>query len=365
MADFPKVRPADGDQDRAATLLAVVISTTLLSTATVLLRVYTRIKVLRNLGWDDYTIIVAQALSILGTILIVQMVVNGVGRHMYYLPIDHIVNAGLYFVIVEITYIVAIVSVKCSVCLFLLRIMARGTSKRLPWFLYLLMAVMTVLSIATTIVILLQCTPPARQWDPRVKGTCRSYPKRLGIGYAQMAWSICTDVICALFPILILWKSKMNKRAKYAVWAIMGVGLLAGMCCIVKMVYLEKLAKGDFTYNGVDINIWGSLEQNIGVIAASVPALQPLFKSLLCSSHSPSQSQPGARNNVVLSTWMAMTNAFSTRSRTFNNTGSKAGFDSDEHILSSGVDRLQHDGAALGGHETRVKGAKYSGTGIA
>lgn len=30
-----------------------------------------------------------------------------------------------------------------------------------------------------------------------------------------------------------------------------------------------------------------------------------------------------------------------------------------------GVDRLQHDGAALGGDETRVKGAKYSGTGIA
>lgn len=127
-----------------------------------------------------------QALSILGTILIVQMVVNGVGRHMYYLPIEHIVNAGLYFVMVEITYIVAIVIVKCSVCLFLLRIMARGTSKRLRWFLYGLMAVMAVLSIATTIVILLQCTPPARQWDPRVKGTCLSYPKRVGIGYAQM-----------------------------------------------------------------------------------------------------------------------------------------------------------------------------------
>lgn len=65
MADFPQLRPADGDQDRAATLLAVVISTTLLSTATVLLRVYTRIKVIRNLGWDDYTIIVAQVTRLL------------------------------------------------------------------------------------------------------------------------------------------------------------------------------------------------------------------------------------------------------------------------------------------------------------
>ena len=40
------------------------------------------------------------------------------------------------------------------------------------------------------------------------------------------AWSVCTDVVCALLPILILWKSQMNKRVKYALWAIMGVGLL-------------------------------------------------------------------------------------------------------------------------------------------
>lgn len=41
-----------------------------------------------------------------------------------------------------------------------------------------------------------------------------------------VAWSVCTDIICALLPILILWKSQMNKRVKYALWAIMGVGVL-------------------------------------------------------------------------------------------------------------------------------------------
>ena len=41
-----------------------------------------------------------------------------------------------------------------------------------------------------------------------------------------IAWSICTDFVCALFPILILWKSQMNKRTKYALWAIMGMGVL-------------------------------------------------------------------------------------------------------------------------------------------
>lgn len=117
------------------------------------------------------------------------MVVNGVGRHMYYLSIERIVDAGLYFIIVEITYIVATALVKCSVCFFLLRIMARGTSNQLRWFLYALMAVMASLSIATAVVIFFQCTPIALGWDPRVKGKCRSYPKRLGIGYAQIGRS--------------------------------------------------------------------------------------------------------------------------------------------------------------------------------
>lgn len=65
MADFPKLPPTEGDRDRGASLLAVVISTSLLSTVIVLLRLYTRIKVIHNLGWDDYTIIVAQVMRLL------------------------------------------------------------------------------------------------------------------------------------------------------------------------------------------------------------------------------------------------------------------------------------------------------------
>ena len=123
----------------------------------------------------------------------IEMIVHGVGRHMYYLTMEEIVHAGLYLLIVQILYILATALVKCSACLFLLRIMARGTSQQLRWFLYVLMAVMALLSFITVVVILFQCTPPTAQWDPRVKGTCRSYPQRLGIGYAQIGKSQADD----------------------------------------------------------------------------------------------------------------------------------------------------------------------------
>ncbi|MCJ1470458.1 hypothetical protein MMC07_009103 [Pseudocyphellaria aurata] len=363
MADFPKSPPAQGDEDRRVTLLAVVIPMTLLSTVTVLLRVYTRMKVVHNLGWDDYIVMMAQTISLVGMALMIELVVKGTGRHMYYLSIENIVSAGLYFRIEEIIYILATVMVKCSVCLFLLRIMTRGTSDRLRWFLYALMAIMALLSVPTAIVILVQCVPLAAGWDPRVKGKCQSYARSVGIGYAQIAWSICTDMVCALFPILIFWNSQMNKRTKYALWAIMGTGVFAGVCGIVKIFYLGKLSDGDFTYNGVDINIWGPLEQNVGVIAASIPALQPLFKSLLRGSHSPSQSKPGARNNLAISTWKgSTTHALSTRSRTVN-TGGEPGSESKEHILPSPMACVEDDGSSLDVEETKLEDVKYSGAG--
>lgn len=62
-ADFQHLSPPrEGDQDRRWVLLAVVGSATLLSTATVILRIYARIKVTRNVGWDDRTIVMAQVL---------------------------------------------------------------------------------------------------------------------------------------------------------------------------------------------------------------------------------------------------------------------------------------------------------------
>lgn len=142
-----------------------------------------------------------QTLSLIGMVLIIELVLNGFGRHIYHLSIEHSVNAGLYFRLVEITYILATVMVKCSVCLFLLRIMARGINEPLRWFLYTLMAIMTVLSIPTAIEILVQCIPLAAAWDPRVKGKCQSYPKAVGIGYAQIGRSWADgDEVAWIFP---------------------------------------------------------------------------------------------------------------------------------------------------------------------
>lgn len=110
---------------------------------------------------------------------------HGLGHHLYYLSVENIALIGLEYHVIEIIYVINTAIIKISACIFLLRIMARGTSKILHYFLYIMMVLMMVLGVATAFVILFQCNPVQSGWDPRVKGTCLSFPSILGIGYAQ------------------------------------------------------------------------------------------------------------------------------------------------------------------------------------
>lgn len=124
-------------------------------------------------------------MNILNFIFQILAVQHGLGRHMYYLPLQNIVDVGLYYHCIEVLYVLTTAVVKISACLFLLRIMARGTTKILRLFLYILMGILLVLCVGTAIVILIQCIPIQAGWDPRIKGKCWSYPQILVIGYTQ------------------------------------------------------------------------------------------------------------------------------------------------------------------------------------
>lgn len=203
MSDFQALPPPPGgDQNKAAGLLVSTIFTTILALITVVMRVYSRVVVIRNVGWDDYTIVIAtaskavrskqtspadraQVMVVVTLGLTVHSIHHGLGRHMYYLSLDDLTLIGLEYHVIEIFYTIDTALIKISACLCLLRIMARGTSKFLHWFLYIMMVLVAVLCVATACVILFQCFPVQSGWDPRVKGKCLSFPSILGVGYAQ------------------------------------------------------------------------------------------------------------------------------------------------------------------------------------
>lgn len=194
--------PPASDDTRSPQLLGWTLTVTILALACVVVRMYTRLKVSRSVGWDDYTTLAAMVCSINGHFalhaltliqvvllvtmsLIVVQVHYGVGRHLFRLSVENIVHSGLYYHIVELLYIPGSALIKISACLFLLRIMAHGTSRALRLAVYFLMAVILILSLATGFTIIFRCLPVKAGWDIRIHGKCFSYAQILRIGYAQ------------------------------------------------------------------------------------------------------------------------------------------------------------------------------------
>lgn len=76
----------------------------------------------------------------------------------------------------------------------------------------------------------------------------------------------------------------------------------AGVCAIVKGVYLVQLRQQDFFYHGKDVTIWTGVETATAIIAASIPILRVFFKETVSSySRSHGRSQIRSTKTNILS----------------------------------------------------------------
>jgi hypothetical protein len=59
MSDLGFPKPPEGDVTRGPSILAVLNTTTIIALFFIATRLYTRIVVVRTVGWDDYTLVAA------------------------------------------------------------------------------------------------------------------------------------------------------------------------------------------------------------------------------------------------------------------------------------------------------------------
>jgi hypothetical protein len=69
---------------------------------------------------------------------------------------------------------------------------------------------------------------------------------------------IATDVACALLPIAFIRKIRRPLREKIVLGVLMGLGLVASACGIVKLIDLERvrLSSQDPSWEGTYLLIW-------------------------------------------------------------------------------------------------------------
>jgi hypothetical protein len=118
-------------------------------------------------------------------------------------------------------------SIRTSIALYLLPLAVRRWHRIV---IYTIIGITAAASVAFLVIMALQCTPPEYFWtkasDPEAQGTC-IHPAVVPI--ATVAFSVvCAlgDWAIGLLPIAILWHVKINLRTKWAIRALLGMGLM-------------------------------------------------------------------------------------------------------------------------------------------
>lgn len=219
----PAPQPPNGDENRQGGIIITTFLVTVLASIVVALRMATRIWIVRNVGWDDYTILFATIGIIIGCALVVVQVHYGFGRHRFFLSENDFVQFTKYAYIEWIQTFQTLMFNKLSICFLLLRI---PVEKYLIRPIQGAIVVLIVTNIVLTLVWIFQCKPVEAAWDKSIPSTCFTDAQLQRIIISQAIISIISDSVLALFPIVLLWKVQIPIRIKAGLCILMSLGLM-------------------------------------------------------------------------------------------------------------------------------------------
>ncbi|KAF5010991.1 hypothetical protein FDECE_2861 [Fusarium decemcellulare] len=294
MATVTPPDPLPPDQNVGPILLGVSSVLIALAVITTCLRIWVR-AALRCLKWDDYTIVAATVLGVARFAIQVAQVDVGNGRHRWFIPHDNYVRNNMLGWVAQLLLFASICLVKISILLLLLRI---KDSRGLKYSAWVVMAGLVVTNFGCIIILLAECdhidgywTGVRKCWDPRV---------RIYSIYFTIAYSIVTDIICSLLPMLAVWKVRLPMKTKMSVWALMSLGLIATGFGVARAASLG-IKTVDLSWVYAITAIWSNLELYLAIAGANLALSRSLWgyffgdkkKQLNQSSY----AKPGSNSN--------------------------------------------------------------------
>ncbi|KAL8928413.1 MAG: hypothetical protein Q9172_000899 [Xanthocarpia lactea] len=267
----PDSPPQGGHQNKAPMLRAVLSSELAIATIIVALRFFCRIRLTRSPGMDDWIMLATIICAAVGTTVALVGMTYGIGRHFWDLQHDDAVFATKLDWLCQAFVITALTIGKVSVAFYILRL---SNTKWHFYFLHTINVTLALINVPLIIWTYTQCSPSAKLWDPNIPGDCHE-PKMHG-GFAIFQGS--TDLLYALFPILIIRPLQMPRKRKIQLASIIGLGTLSAAAGAIKTYYLQLLHhREDFIYEATSLMVWYTTEMYIIIIAGSLPVLRPLF----------------------------------------------------------------------------------------
>ncbi|KAI4754803.1 hypothetical protein E4T52_02282 [Aureobasidium sp. EXF-3400] len=254
---------------RGSTCVIVAIVSTSIAFVVLGLRIFTRTMIVRNVGAEDYVVLVAFALSVALTVLIGVEVHHGQGRHYSSVSAEELkqLNKALWASVP--IYQASLSLTKISILLQYRRVFVGSEIQRMITGSIGVIIVYGLWSVFSTA---FMCTPVAYFWDHSIGGHCLS---RLGVWFANASLNIITDIVICLMPVPVLNKLRLPRKQKYALIAVFCLGLFVCLTSILRLKALYDISVStDVTWDNTPAAYWSSLECNFSVVAACLPTLR-------------------------------------------------------------------------------------------
>jgi hypothetical protein len=174
--------------------------------------------------------------------------------------------------------------IKAAIAVQLLRLTIIRTHRIIIW---TTLAISELYSGFFFFLFVFQCQPSSYFWTQYTggHGTCIDTTITINAVYAYSAITCVTDWTYAILPWLLAWKLQMNQRSKITVSLILSMGAIASTATIIRIPYVHTLGNlEDFLYATTDVAIWSCVETGLGITAACLATLRPLFRSWLANS---------------------------------------------------------------------------------
>ncbi|TGO37665.1 hypothetical protein BHYA_0092g00480 [Botrytis hyacinthi] len=264
---------------KGPTIVVVMWTETVVALIAIGLRLYTKGFITRNVGFDDYLIIVSWFMLMPYTAACTAAANQGFGQHSSDLTIEAFANATRSEIIGQTFCIIGIATSKASASVSLLRLAVVEWHK---WILYITMFAVTGIAVICALFDFIRCDPIAHVWNPYIPAKCWvSTEQFTAISITVGVTSAAADLILAALPWIILRKLSMKKKEKVLITLSMSLGIFAMVCGVIRTVNLNGLSsRSDYSYETIGLILWSSTELMITILTATIPTYRPLYKVL-------------------------------------------------------------------------------------
>ncbi|MCJ1226214.1 hypothetical protein MMC12_002864 [Toensbergia leucococca] len=290
------------DDDRGPVILVACWVGFTITTVVISAKVFRRAKS-GTWGHDDSTIVFTMGIAIVVVGLFTAGVHYGLGKHLDLLTPQQADLASKYSWIGQCFAIMSFAIGKVSIAFFDLRMLERARKR---WHVYVLefFVISVVLANAVTVILILaQCQPLAKLFNPFLKGTCWNRNVVVYFGYFTGGYDALTDIALAVFPIYVISNLQIPRSNKISCSFMVGLGPIAAVCAIMKTIQVKENQNTiDFSYTTAQLIIWNIVEMFVIITAACAAALRPLIECCLTTANGKKSSRSGSHIRITDST---------------------------------------------------------------